>query len=112
MLVRKISNNKIIPIQIGYSTKEEQEFININPTGGFKIVKALPFSVYSKWKETEGVIVVDIEEEAIAEQEVNNKENRKYLSGTDWYITRNTETGVKVPADILTKRQICRENIV
>jgi len=35
-----------------------------------------------------------------------------YLENTDWYIIRNTETGVEVPADILTKRQICRENIV
>ena len=35
-----------------------------------------------------------------------------YLENTDWDIIRNTETGVEVPADILTKRQICRENIV
>jgi hypothetical protein len=35
-----------------------------------------------------------------------------YLTSTDWYITRNQETSVAIPADILTKRQIAREAIV
>jgi hypothetical protein len=112
MLVRKTSNNKIIPIQVGYSSKEEQEFININPTGGFLLVESLPVSIFQKWKEVDGRIVADTEEEAVVEQEVNNKENRAYLASTDWYITRTTETGAVTPVDILTKRQAAREAIV
>ena len=56
--------------------------------------------------------MADTEEEAVVEQEVNNKENRAYLASTDWYITRTTETGAVTPVDILTKRQAAREAIV
>ena len=31
-----------------------------------------------------------------------------YLKDTDWYITRNTETGKEIPADILAKRAQAR----
>ena len=41
-----------------------------------------------------------------------NKVARDYLDSTDWYIIRNTETGVVIPTDILTKRQTAREAIV
>ncbi len=103
---------KVVPIDIGITKNQEQGFILKNTTGGFKVINSLPFSTYSKWKEVDGVIVVDTEEEYIAEQKGNNKENRAYLASTDWYITRNIETGVAIPADILTKRQIAREAIV
>lgn len=38
----------------------------------------------------------------------SNMENVKYLYDTDWYITRNTETGIAIPADILEKRAAAR----
>jgi hypothetical protein len=41
-----------------------------------------------------------------------NSQCLQYLKSTDWYITRNQETSVAIPADILTKRQIAREAIV
>jgi hypothetical protein len=41
-----------------------------------------------------------------------NSQCLHYLKSTDWYITRNQETSVAIPADILTKRQIAREAIV
>ncbi len=41
-----------------------------------------------------------------------NAQCLQYLKSTDWYITRNQETSVAIPADILTKRQIAREAIV
>lgn len=34
-----------------------------------------------------------------------------YLSQTDWYVVRKTETGVAIPADILAKRQEARDSI-
>lgn len=53
--------------------------------------------------------------EAVAEptaQEVTNAESRDYLTSTDWYITRHAETGVAVPADVITARAAARAAIV
>ena len=36
--------------------------------------------------------------------------SKEYLSSTDWYITRQAETGAEVPSDILTKRAEARKN--
>tara|TARA_Y100000296_G_C4939118_1_gene140529 strand:- start:93 stop:344 length:252 start_codon:yes stop_codon:yes gene_type:complete len=36
----------------------------------------------------------------------------QYLNSTDWYITRQTETGKEPPAEILTKRQKVRGQII
>ena len=41
----------------------------------------------------------------------SNKDARKYLADTDWYITRNTETGAAIPSEITTKRQEARDRI-
>lgn len=112
MIIRKIEDNKIVIIDVGYTISQEAKFIEKNPTGNFMLVDSLPPSIFQKWKEVAGVIVVDTEEESIVEQAIRNKENRSYLSSTDWYVTRNTETGVEIPADILTKRQTAREAIV
>lgn len=35
-----------------------------------------------------------------------------YLKNSDWYITRQSETGVATPQDVLDKRAICRANII
>ena len=40
-----------------------------------------------------------------------NYDARKYLTETDWYVTRFSETGVVVPSEILTKRQEARDSI-
>jgi len=32
----------------------------------------------------------------------------KYLSGTDWYVSRKAETGTAIPSEILTKRAQAR----
>ena len=45
-------------------------------------------------------------------QDKINAEARAYLASTDWLVTRQTETGVVVPADILTKRQAAREEVI
>jgi hypothetical protein len=112
MLIRKLEDNTVVVISLGYTYEQEQQFIAINPTGNFSIVDTLPDSLYSKWKEVDGVIVVDADTENKVMQDNENDNNRAYLVETDWYITRNTETGVAIPADILTKRQTAREAIV
>ena len=45
-------------------------------------------------------------------QEQINNEARAYLTSTDWYVIRLTETGTAIPQDILTNRQQARERIV
>jgi hypothetical protein len=42
----------------------------------------------------------------------NNKNARKYLADTDWYVIRKTETGKAIPDDIINARQEARNNIV
>jgi hypothetical protein len=48
------------------------------------------------------------------DQEKNNinQESREYLLSTDWYITRQFESGVEVPKDILEKRKEARLKVV
>ena len=56
------------------------------------------------------VEVVDIT--AANEQERINRESLNYLESTDWYVVRKAETGVDIPAEILTARAQARLNIV
>lgn len=51
-----------------------------------------------------------ITEEDIAadNQRVIRDAAKKYLSETDWYVTRKAETGTAIPDDILTKRAQAR----
>ena len=41
-----------------------------------------------------------------------NKQSREYLASTDWYIIRKSDTGVAIPADILTKRAEARVAVI
>ena len=51
-------------------------------------------------------------EQAYKAQAKVNLESLNYLSETDWYVIRKQETGVEIPADVLTKRQAARDRIV
>tara|TARA_B100001287_G_scaffold254910_1_gene238658 strand:- start:1240 stop:1533 length:294 start_codon:yes stop_codon:yes gene_type:complete len=42
---------------------------------------------------------------------MENYEARKYLTETDWYVTRKAETGKAIPDDIVTKRQEARDKV-
>lgn len=39
------------------------------------------------------------------------EDSLKYLTETDWYVSRKAETGADIPQDILLKRQQLREFI-
>jgi len=41
-------------------------------------------------------------------QKILNDESQAYLDETDWYVIRNSETGVEIPTEVLTKRQESR----
>jgi len=45
-------------------------------------------------------------------QAVINSESLAYLASTDWYVTRQAETGADIPQDILTARAEARASIV
>jgi hypothetical protein len=72
--------------------------------------------IFGAWSE-ELKVIFNASDEQIAkaiastEQEEINLKARQYLKDTDWYITRQAETGVPVPADILLKRQEARDAI-
>ena len=53
----------------------------------------------------------DLEIAANAQAETNAT-SQAYLASTDWYITRQAESGVEVPADVTTARAEAREAIV
>ena len=42
---------------------------------------------------------------------MENYEARKYLTETDWYVTRKAETGKAIPDDVLTKREEARAKV-
>jgi len=41
----------------------------------------------------------------------SNKDARKYLADTDWYVVRKADTGKAIPSDISTKRAEARTTI-
>jgi len=62
--------------------------------------------------------VLDISPEQFAiiiendRRRASNEENKKYLSDTDWYVTRLQETGKAIPEEVLQKRQEARDSIL
>jgi len=52
------------------------------------------------------------QEAADNEQRRINQEAIRYLASTDWYITRQQETGKAVPSDITAEREAARARIV
>ena len=53
----------------------------------------------------------DLEITANAQAETNS-ESLEYLKSTDWYITRQAESGVAVPLDVTTARAEARASII
>ena len=47
----------------------------------------------------------------ISAQEEINSTARAYLASTDWYITRQQETGVEIPVEVSEKRAEARSSI-
>jgi len=49
---------------------------------------------------------------AAKERERINAEARAYLARTDWYVTRQQETGVPIPDVVLTERAAARLRVI
>ncbi len=52
------------------------------------------------------VTYTDVTAELLAKKE--KADALKYLSETDWYVIRKSETGVEIPAEVLTNRASAR----
>jgi len=64
-------------------------------------------SIIDAWQ-----VVKDAQPVELTAQEILNNESLGYLASTDWYITRNDETGAAVPDDVTTARAAARAAIV
>jgi hypothetical protein len=71
------------------------------------------YSHYLDEVDEDGYKLPDMEAIELAKQEALDNEAKqeaqKYLNDTDWYVTRQAETGVEIPQEVLDKRAECRE---
>jgi hypothetical protein len=111
MIVRKVDNNKVVRIQLNFSSDQEEAFLEKNSNDGYIQVDSLPESLYEKWKIIDDVIVVDDEEESKEAQRQINKKALEYLASTDWYEIRALR-GIEIPEEIIAKRQEARDSII
>lgn len=83
----------------GYELHEE---------GTYTVEEAKNMVKYGTKKPTKAQIKALDDESAVFR---SNKDARKYLADTDWYVVRKTETGEAIPDDISTARQEARDSI-
>lgn len=112
MIVRRLENDKVVIIELGYTAKQEQEFITLNESSGFMIVESLPYSEaypeYSNYKwDNESIVVDDIENEKqyVADQVQKHKD---YLTATDFKMTADYDQDT---TEVRALRQQAREYI-
>ena len=57
--------------------------------------------------------MIKINQDKIAEKELATKvqEAKSYLASTDWYVTREAETGKAIPDEVKAKRAEARDLI-
>ncbi len=98
MLVRKLDTNKVVIIDLGYDSAQEQRFLAINQNSGYMVVDTLPYSEaypeYSNYKwENESIVIDDIENE---KQYVKYRvqEYKDYLNQTDFKMTSDYDQDV------------------
>ena len=112
MIVRRLENDKVVLIELGYTAEQEQEFIALNESSGFMIVESLPYSEtypeYSNYKwENDTIVVDDVENEKqyIADQV---QEYKDYLTATDFKMTADYDQDT---TEVRTLRQQARDYI-
>jgi len=112
MIVRRLENNKIVVVELGYNSDQEKEFVDLNTSSGFMLVDSLPYSEaypeYNncKW-ENDSIVVDDVENEKqhIAKQVQDYKD---YLTATDFKMTADYDQDV---TEVRTLRQQARDYI-
>jgi len=112
MIVRKLPTGKVVHIELGYNQEQKEEFIRMNPTGGFMKVDSLPYSIdypeYSNYKWQNDTVVIDDAENE--KQYVSDKvqEYKKYLAATDYKMAADYDKDV---TEVKELRQKAREYI-
>jgi hypothetical protein len=79
-----------------------------------RVAEATPILSGGAWAQTWKIVnLTDAEKSAVAlsKQQQVNQEAMEYLASTDWYVTRKSETGQEIPADVLNKRAAARLSI-
>lgn len=90
---------------------EEKTTCNIINDNGTILFMSVENDAIKKYIE-DGVEIEEAHTEAeLQAKEISEKlaEATKYLSDTDWYVVRYTETGKEIPEDVRIKRQECRD---
>ena len=83
-----IQKSKFSELYIKYNTVKTQRFLSMDSKTNEPIFTTSEYQQYKVIKKT-----------------LNAK---KYLSETDWYVTRQAEVGTPIPEDILSKRAQAR----
>jgi hypothetical protein len=81
----------------------------------YRVEEGMPTLVGNQWQQTWSTVAMTAQEIALEthkQQAITNRNSRAYLTSTDWYVIRKTETGVEIPEDILEKRAQARTAIV
>jgi hypothetical protein len=115
MIVRKLSNNKVVVIDLPYDDQKALEFVERNSFSGYMIVDSLPhstaFPFYKNYKWENNEIVVDDDANAIGKLKDDIINARKYLNNTDWYIIRKLEEDIDIPEEVVKLRSESKELI-
>lgn len=80
-----------------------------------KVESSQPELINGSWVINKTLVPLTVDELSAIElekQNVINIESREYLASTDWYVIRQIETGIDVPEDILSAREVARAAIV
>ena len=80
-----------------------------------KLEEGIPTLVDGVWQQTWKVVALTDAEKTLGaakRQSDINRDSKEYLASTDWYVTRKAETGVEIPANVITKRAAARDAIV
>jgi hypothetical protein len=81
----------------------------------YKVVSSQPELVNRVWVINKTLVPLTEDELADIQLEKQNQiniQNKEYLSSTDWYVIRQTETGVEIPMEISMARSDARAAII
>lgn len=113
MIIRIIENNKVVVLN--HITQQDEElFMQTNGEHlGFRKINSLPDSPYANylWDETNQLVIVDEEADAVEVQRNLDKQSREFLNSTDWKVIRELERLYLSDTDLHAERQEVRDSI-
>ena len=97
--------------KLAYVVNEEGKRVPAKDESGEPIFETVP-AVYRRMAQLKKEYVIEVKDitDKVTQQRLN-AESQKYLDETDWYVVRQLETGIKIPAEITLKREQARAAI-